>query len=568
MPKKGQSGCQSEGDCGLVLPSNVTMAIQRASSGAGSGASGSGGLPRIAVAVGIGLAAVGVGIARRLVVGATRRTPPVPEKRPHGVQFGNVPGQDVGDRKLAMSPPQTLMDDYFYLRDDSRKNPAVLKHLREENAYTNYKTLPLRGYAKRLYAELLSHTKETDIAVPAKYGPFVYYTRTLEGSSYVFHCRKPILEDGKHGEEQVILDENEVARGKKQCSVGDVEVSPDQGTMAYTVDFTGDEKYSVVFVNLETGKVLDDSISNTDGAVEWGRDNKTVYYGTLDAAHRSDKVWRHTMLDDSVEDECLYTENDETFSAYFGKSMSGRFLFIGTQASTTSEVWFIDLFDAVPQILLIAERVDNVLYTVTHPGGDRFFITTNAENATNFKVIECAVGADRKSWSDLMPYRRERTILGLSCFDKFSVVYGREGGFSALWVMPDHDPASLYRLEVDDEACVVGLGSNLEFETDTFRFVYSSMTTPAQTFDYNTTTRERTLRKETPVPNYDRGMYMTERIMAKSSDGTEIPMSLVWNEKKVNKDEPGFVHLYGYGTYLTTLIKHLIAVVLQQYPAF
>jgi oligopeptidase B len=499
MVKTDRGGCQTGNNCehvGLVVSPRMRMAVIRAS----SGGAGGGGMPRVTIAVGVGLAAIGVGIARRLVVGATRRTPPIAKKLPHAVLFGDVPGQDVGDRALAMKEPVALLDDYFWMRDDDRKDPAVLAHLRKENAYTNFKTLPLRGYAKRLYKELLSHTQETDVAVPAKRGPWMYYTRTLQGSSYVFHCRKPILANGELGEEQVILDENQVAHGKKQCSVGDVEVSPDHATMAYTVDFTGNEKYSVVFVDLPTGKVLDESISNTDGYVAWGKDDKTIYYGTFDAAHRSDKVWRHTMRDGAIEDECLYTELDETFSAYFGKSLSGRFLFIGAQASTTSEIRYIDL-EAGPEMHLIAERVENVLYSPAHPGGDHFFITTNAEGATNFKVMECVVGASRSSWKDVLPYFPERTILGVSCFEKFSVVHGRQGGFSALWVMPDHNPIALYRLKFEEESYVVGVGSNLEFKTDTMRFVYSSMTTPKQTYDYNVVSKDRMLLKETPVLN-------------------------------------------------------------------
>jgi oligopeptidase B len=518
-------------------------------------ASGSGGLPKLSIAVGVGLAAVGVGIARHLIRGPTRTSPPVAEKRPREVLFGKQDGADVGDSEKAMATPVAVEDDYFWMRDDSRTNKEVLDHLRQENAFTNFKTLKLRRLSRSIYKEMLSHTQETDVGVPARHGPHVYYTRTVQGSSYIFHCRKLILENGEHGEEQLILDENEVAKGRKHCDVADVAMSPDHKVLAYSVDFTGNEKYDILFQDIASGEVLaDDTIRETNGYIEWGRDNSTVYYGSMDDAHRSNKVWCHHMRcvpgGSEMVDVCLYTEADEMFSVYFTKSLSNRFIFINSVSSLTSESRYVDLEMSSSQVHLIAERQEEVLYTASHMGDDRFLITTNADGATNSKVMLCTVGSGRTSWKDFIPYNPERTILGLAVFDTFTAVQGRQGGFSALWILPEHDPRAMYHLQVEQQASVVSLGTNLEFKTDALRVVYSSMTTPPQTIDYNVHSKERLLLKETPVPNYNRKLYKTERLEVVSSDGVKVPMSLVWNEKAVHDHgEPNLMHLYGYGSY-------------------
>jgi oligopeptidase B len=292
-----------------------------------------------------------------------------------------------------------------------------------------------------------------------------------------------------------------------------------------------------------------ESIAETNGFVEWGRDSATVFYGTMDDAHRSNKVWRHAM-GGAEADECLYTENDDVFSAFFAKTLSDRFLFIISASSTTSEYRYVDLAAPGWAVRLVAEREKDVLYSVDHAGGDRLLITTNAEGATNFKVMAAAVGGGRGTWTDFIAYRPERTILSVTSFETFSVVSGREGGFARLWIMEGGDPAKLHRLAVDEAASVVELGENMEFKTGKVRFLYSSMTTPRQTLDYDVATRTRALLKETPVPMYDRTLYRTERLEAVAPDGTKIPMSLVWNTGAVRPEgEPDLVHLYGYASY-------------------
>lgn len=541
---------------------------------AGSGRS------RVTVALGIGLVAVGIGVIRRVLLGPTKSNPPSPPKIPHKMLFGKVDGVDVGDRDAAMDQLEEVTDDYFWMRDDSRKSKHVLKHLREENAYTNFMTLSQRRARKRIYNELLSHVQETDSAVPSPDGPYIYYIRTVQGSSYVFHCRKPILANGDYGEEKVLLDENLLARGKAHCSVSGVHVSPDHALLAYSVDFTGNEKYDIYFMDIASGTVFENEIiRDTAGFMEWGHDNGSVYYGTMDEAHRPYKVWRHLLRkvgSDSTssankEDECLYTETDEKFIAYCHKSLSNRFLFIESSASTSSEVRYIDLnavssFERIRvdrDIHLIAEREDDLLYSVCHPTGNRFFITTNRDGATNFKIMHCEIGDKGSDWKDLLPYEAERTMLGVLSFKTFSVISGREGGFSSLWLMQDHDPSRLSRIEFEEEACVLGLGSNLEYESRKVRVVYSSMVTPIQTWDIDVLTGERKLLKENPVPNYNRNLYKTERTEAVGRDGTKIPLTLTWNEEAI-KDVQGtkFVHLYGYGSYQVSIDPQFMANIL------
>lgn len=531
-----------------VSLTSQSMSVLRNGSGGGGSKLSVGDSPQQRVLIGVGVAAaataaaVGVKYVRRLLVGATRSTPPKAEKRPHDVKFGE-----------AGTPGKTVSDDYFWLRDDERKRKEVIDHLKEENAFTNHQTLGLRKNADLLYTEMLSHTQETDMAVPVPKGGYEYYVRTVQGSSYTFHCRRPVQADGSKGDEEIILDENLLAKGTKHCDVAAVEVSPDHTLMAVAVDFKGDEKYCIDFYQLDTAgsKIVEgERIAETNGYVEWGKDNSAVFYGTMDEAHRSDKVWYHAFgAGVDVKDKLLWTETDDMFSAYFGKTLSERFLFIVSSASTTSEYRFIDLDSPRLELQLVAERKDNILYSVDHAGGDRFLITTNQDGATNFKVLEGAVGSAPSTWTEFLAYKEERTILGLSCFEKFTVAYGREGGFSRVWVLEDTDPSKMYALEVDEETSVVALGGNAEFKADKFRYLYSSMTTPSQTYDYHVESRKRTLLKETPVPNYDRSIYKTERLEATADDGTKIPMSLVWNANAIQEEEPNLLHLYGYASY-------------------
>ncbi|RLN83336.1 hypothetical protein BBJ28_00023355 [Nothophytophthora sp. Chile5] len=496
---------------------------------------------------------VGVGTAAALYMVRLRRAaystlaqrlrPPVLEKRPKMVPFGAVAGQNRGPNP--MKPILYLEDPYFYARDDSRKSEEVLEHLRKENAYTELKTQHLADVRTNLYNELLSHVQETDEEYPYPHGSFLYYTRTVKGSSYVFHCRKAKTENAP---EELLLDENEIAKGHNHCQVASVSPSPDHRFLAYMVDFSGYETYTGYVKDLQTGELLADRIENIS-SLRWGKDASVLYYATQDEAHRQDKLWRHPMGSKDA-DELLYTENDEIYSAYFQKARSGKYMFLMSSSSETSEVSFIELDNPSHPPQLIAKREKGLLYSVDHYGS-HFYIVTNKDKATNFKLMMTPVTSPSPAhWVDVFPYDESIKVDDVDCFKDFMVMEGRQGGYSQIWIIvADGDGKhTRHQITFKESSYTVSGSVNRDFDTAKFRFVYSSMTTPWTTFDYDVKTRKTTFLKEKPCLNYDRSLYKSERVEARASDGTMVPISLVYRADLRTRDRQP-LHLYGYGSY-------------------
>lgn len=570
--------------------------LRDASTRLGGGAGG-GGPSRLMVGLGVALASsAAAAIARRVVHGPMRSTPPVPVRLPHKLMFGKVDGENRGESP--MDPPRTTVDDLYWLRDDARTDKEVIAHLKAENAYTNYVTRDQRGLRKRIYNEMLSHVQQTDSTAPAKVGGYLYYSRTVEGRPYEYYCRRRIVgldvdgtvagvavpDDGRVtwgddqlGDEEVYLDTNSLAKGAKHFDVRSAQPSPDHAYVAYTVDVTGGETYELRVRHVGTGvERAVDTAKETSGSFAWGLDRGTIFYGSLDEAHRQHKVWRRTFAPrdaaaaaastaSEAVDECLWTEDDEVFSAFLSKSLSDRFLFFGSGSSETSEVHFLDLkADAAaraagappPASVLVEPRRKGTLYDVTHAGGESLLVVTNAGGATNFKLQATTVGSPgAASWVDVLPYDSAVKVDSVECFERFAVLLLRTAGFTRLCVMDmaEGDGGSIRILDVagrkvldfDEEAYVVSSAYGAEFRSRTFHFGYSSMTTPQQTWAYDGTTHERTLLKEKPVPAYQRDLYRTERWEATAEDGTTIPMSAVYRaDLRTAEGVPQAVHLY------------------------
>lgn len=505
------------------------------------------------VNIGIGAASVAAVLAlraRRAVYSTLAKNvrPPVLEKRPHMVPFGAVPGQNRGPNP--MKPVLYIEDPYFYARDDTRKSEEVLEHLRQENAYTEAKTKHLANVRANIYNELLSHVQETDEEFPYPHGDYLYYTRTEKGSSYTFHCRRAKQGDAatSTAPEELLLDENEIAKGQNHCDVASVRPSPCHRYLAYMVDFNGYETYTGFVKDLQTGELLADRIENIS-SLQWGADASVLYYATQDDAHRQDKIWRHVVGSDEP-DQLLYTESDELFSAYFMKARSGKFMFITSSSSETSEWSFIDLTHPAKPVQLVAKREKGVLYSVDQYD-DRFYIVTNKDKATNFKLMSTPVASpSAEHWTNVFPYDESIKVDDIDCFQHFMVLSGRQGGFSQIWIVKAETTTkhTRHRLEFQEASYAVGGGVNRNFDTHTFRFEYSSMTTPRTTYDYDVNARTMTFLKEKPTPNYDRSLYKSERLEATARDGTKVPISIVYRADKRSKDRQP-LHLYGYGSY-------------------
>ncbi|GAB9463968.1 hypothetical protein Gpo141_00001411 [Globisporangium polare] len=512
-------------------------------------------MSRMSTAVNVGLGAASVAAllalrARRAVYSTLAQTlqPPVLEKRPHMVPFGAVPGQNRGPNP--MKPILYIEDPYFYARDDTRKNEDVLEHLRKENAYTEAKTKHLDHVRTNLYNELLSHVQETDEEFPYPHGDYLYYTRTEKGSSYIYHCRKAKKGDATTSDapEELLLDENEIAKDQNHCDVSSVRPSPCHRYLAYMVDFNGYETYTGYIKDLKTGELLSDRVENIS-SLQWGPDSTVLYYATQDDAHRQDKIWRH-QVGSTEPDQLLYTENDEIYSAYFMKARSGKYMFLCSSSSETSEWSFIDLEHPSKPPQVVAKREKGVLYSVDHFGSN-FYIVTNKDKATNFKLMFVPVANPSPThWHDVFPYDESIKVDDIDCFKNFMVMTGRQGGFSQIWIIKATAPTkhSRHRLEFEESSYAVSGWTNRNFDTDKYRFVYSSMTTPRTTFDYDVNTKQVTFLKEKPTPNYDRSLYKSERLEATAKDGTIVPISIVYRADKRTKDRQA-LHLYGYGSY-------------------
>ncbi|CAI5733307.1 unnamed protein product [Hyaloperonospora brassicae] len=510
--------------------------------------------------------AVSVGTAAALCIVRMRRAtysklaqrvhPPVLEKRPKMVPFGAVVGENRGPNP--MKPVLYMEDPYFYVRDDSRKNKEVLEHLRKENEYTDIKTKHLANVRANIYEELLSHVQETDEDYPYPHGPYLYYKRTMKGNSYVYHCRKSKVEGAA---EELLLDENEIAKGHSHCQVVRVSISPDHRYLAYMVDFSGYETYTGYVKDLQTGELLADRIKDIS-CLCWGKDASVLYYATQDKAHRQDKLWRHEMGSTGA-DELLYSEDDEIYSASFQKSRSGKYMFLVSSSCETSEVSFIDLDKASEPPRLIAKRKQGLLYGVDH-FADSFYIVTNRDNATNFKLMRAPVSLPSpEHWVEVFPYDTSIKIDDIDCFKDFMVMEGRQGGYSQLWIVTPEgsNKHSRHRITFKESSYTVFGSVNRDYDTDKYRFVYTSMTTPATTFDYDVNAGKLRLLKEKPVPNYDRSLYKVERLEAKADDGTMVPMSLVYRSDMRAQDRQP-LHLYGYGSYEISIDPSFVSSIL------
>lgn len=490
--------------------------------------------------------------------------PPVAVREPTRVLFGRVEGENRGaDASALMSPPRVIEDEYFWMRDDERKDPRVIKHLELENEYTASMTAPLKAAEDALYVELLSHVKETDAGAPYRYGEYEYYTRTVAGKSYSIHCRRRL-----GGAEEIVLDVNKVAEGTSYCDVECVAVSPSHRLLAYSVDTSGYETYVIKFVNLETGEPLADVLEETDGDIEWGMNDNVVFYARMDSAHRPHTLWVHALGSDVANDVCLFTENDELYWLSFGKPRSNDYLSVSVHSKETAEVrvlkldadWGATTHIPTPEhLVLVAEREYGVRYSV-RPWRDYFFVRSNV-GAKNYQLMiadaaDVLSGVGRSAWRAVpaFPYDATKTIAGVDVFEKFLAVYGRKDGLTRLWLLSLDASApacvaSAKMVGFEDEAYTVYGSVNKVFDTDVLRIVYSSMTQPPVTMDVDVKTDKRTIIKQKEVPGYEKALYGTKRIIATARDGTSVPISLVYRTDKHTEGAPAPLMLYGYGSY-------------------
>ncbi len=438
-----------------------------------------------------------------------------------------------------------LKDDYFWMRD--KKNPEVIKHLEAENAYTESFTDKQKPFADALYKEMLGRIKQTDLSVPYKNGDWWYYTKTVEGQQYPAYYR---AKKQNGDDEQLLLDQNELAKGFKFYSIGSFDVSDDGNLLAFSTDTTGYRQYTLQIKDLRTGKMLADKIERVT-STEWSNDGKYLFVGTEDdTTKRSDKVWRHTV--GTNDNQMLFDEKDELFGIGVGRSRDKKMLFISSYASTMREWRYLPADQPTGEFKVILPREKDHEYSVDFYNGD-FYITTN-KNAENFRVVRAPIAdPSEKNWTDFVAHNPAIKVDGVDFFSNYAVVAERENGLEYLKVLDLSTKLgvirSATRIATPESVYTIGMGTNVEFDTPVIRYGYSSMITPNLTYEYDFKTGESKLLKQQEIPSgYDKSKYETTRIWATVRDGVKVPVSIVM-KKGTKLDGKSPMLLYAYGSY-------------------
>ena len=479
------------------------------------------------------LAAIGLllatGFAAPASFAADAPTPPVAAQRAHEVK---APHGAVRN------------DEYYWLRDDKRENPEMLAYLNAENAYADAMLAPLAPLKQRLYDEIVGRIQQDDSSVPYLEDGYWYYTRFESGKDYAITARR---KGTMEAPEEILLDQNAMAEGKDYFQVGGWEVSPDGSKLAWAEDLNGRRQYTIKVKDIATGELLDSAITGTSGNIVWGDDNKTIWYVENDPETLlSTHVKTHVIGTPASEDKLVYTETDNSFYMGIGRTRSKQYICIGVGSTVSSEQRCTKA--ASPgEFTVIAPRERDVEYEADHYAG-RWVITTNW-NAPNFRIMTAAEDAlgSREGWKELVPHAGDVFIEGVELFDGYMAIGERSDGLRRIRILKDGGDSQF--VKSDEPAYTMGLSVNAMPDTPWVRYTYTSLTTPATTYEINVETGERKQLKQDPVPGFDPTQYITERAWVPSRDGTvRIPVSIVYH-KGFEKNGEAALLQYAYGSY-------------------
>jgi oligopeptidase B len=435
-------------------------------------------------------------------------------------------------------------DPYYWLRE--RENPEVIAYLEAENAWTKVQTAHTSDLQVELFEEIKGRIKQDDSTVPARKNGWYYYSRTEDGKQYPIHCRRAAGPDGPSGEEQILLDVNELAEGHEFFSATGMRVSPDASKLAFCTDSRGRRIYALHVKDLNTGAVQTELVPEMTGNVTWANDNRTLVYTKQDPETlRSHLVYRHE-IGGSGPDVLIYDETDETFYCTVYRSRSDEYLFLHSGQTITDEVRFVRADDPSGEWQVLHARERGLEYEVDHASG-AFWIRTNWD-ATNFRLMQADPAAPAKAnWKEFLATREEVFFEGMETFREHLVLVERENALTRLRVMR-WDGSDDHSIAFDEPAYIVESGDNREWDNYLLRFNYESMTTPDSVYEYDMNTRERKLLRRDPVlGGFDPADYRTERVWVTARDGKRVPVSLV---KRADAPAgPASLLLYGYGSY-------------------
>jgi oligopeptidase B len=438
------------------------------------------------------------------------------------------------------------LNGYFYKNVDSSK---IVEYLTAENKYIDTMLAETKPLQKILYAEMKARIKEKDESVPVYKNGYYYYNRVEEGKDYFVYCRK---KENLKAKEEVLLDVNKMAEGHSYFSASAFEVSPDNKLMIYAVDTLSRRQYKLFIKNLETGELLKDVIDNTEGYAVWANDNKTFFYVDKNKVTLlSEKIKKHTLGTTYENDVVVYEEKDKSNYIGVSKTKSNDYIFITSQSTLSSELRMIKANEPNASFVIFTPRMKDVLYDVEHQN-NHFLITTN-KDAINFKVVTAPLSnTNASAWIDYIPHRDSVLIEGITTFKNHLVISERKNGLLQIRVRKLSDSSEHY-LDFGEPAYAAFVSGNPEYNAKVVRFNYTSLTTPNSVYDYDMDSKDKSLMKEQEVVGgYNKSDYITERLFATATDGTKVPVSLVY-KKGFNKDGNAPCLLYGYGSYGNSL---------------
>jgi oligopeptidase B len=456
----------------------------------------------------------------------------------------------VADKKVFVRTihGDSVTDNYNWMIDFFKKGPdstKVVDYLKAENTYLDTMMSGTKQLQADLFKEMKARIKEKDESVPSFKNGYYYYTRTEDGQQYYKYCRK---KGSLTAPEEILLDVDEMAKGKAYYSATGFEVSDDNKLVAFGVDEVSRRQYNICIKNLETGEVTKDVVKNTSGDPTFASDNKTFFYTSKNLVTLlSEKIKRHTLGTPETQDATVYDEKDKSNYIGVGKTKDGKHILIYSQATLSAEIRFISASAPMAEFKVFSPRMKDVLYDVT-PLADKFLILTNW-NAKNFRLMECPLDkTGSENWKEVIPHREDVLLQSIQEFKDFIVVNERKDGLVKMRVRSLKDNSEHY-IDFGEAAYAANFGGNPEYNTTTLRYSYTSLTTPASVYDYNMVSKEKKLMKQQEVVGgYNASDFVTERLTATAKDGSKVPISLVY-KKGFEKNGTAPLLLYAYGSY-------------------
>lgn len=444
---------------------------------------------------------------------------------------------------------EVRIDDYYWLNE--RDNTDVIDYLEQENEYYAKLTQHTKDFQQELFNEMKSRIKEDDSSVPYKQNGYWYVTRYETGKEYPIYSRfKGSLDTA----EEIMFNGNEMAKGHEYFNIGGISISPDNKLAVFGVDTVSRRQYTLRIKNLETGEIYDDTIEDTTGGSVWADDNRTLFYVKKDSVTlRADRILKHKLGTPSSSDTEVYHEQDETFGTYVYKTKSKKYIVIGSYSTLTSEFRTLRADEPDGKFKIFSPRERGLEYSIVHYK-DAFYILTNKDKATNFKLMRAGEeDTSSEKWQKFIPHREDVLLEDIEIFRDYYVLSERENGLNRIKITR-WDNSDTYYLPFESETYTAYVSRNPEFDTDTLRFGYNSMTTPSSVIDFNMKTKEKEVKKEQEVlgGQFQKENYLEKRIWATAKDGAKIPMSIVYHkDTPLNRDTP--VLQYAYGSYGVTL---------------